>query len=184
MKTHTGHPSLQLAAAMALATIGAAAFARTQPSVAPLNVKPGLWVVIDTIQGSAGSGANGPDTSGMSDSEKKMAASVMKNFQPAQQAPHKDEICIAKDEGTKPLFQPSFPENPKCKRALEKGTADSQDSTFDCAGSPARAGTLHVDRDTDETAHGAGTIDIKSMNATYNFTLTAKWLRAECGKTK
>jgi len=182
MSTPTGNASLQLAAAVAVAAIGAAAFAGTQGSVAPLGVKPGLWVVIDTIQGSSGA-APMPDTSGMSDSEKKMAASMMTKFQQAQ-APHKDEICIAKDDGSKPLFQPSFPENPKCKRALTKGAADSQDSTFDCAGSPARSGTLHVDRDTDETAHGTGTIDIKSANATYNFTFTAKWLRAECGKTK
>jgi hypothetical protein len=181
MNTPTGNASLQLAVAMALATIGAAAFVRTQESAAPLNVKPGLWMVVDTIQGSTGAGPM-PDSSGMSDSEKKMAASMMTKVQQAQ-APHKDEICITKDESTKPLFQPSFPENPKCKRTLDKGNADSQDSTFDCAGSPARSGTLHVDRDTDETAHGTGTIDIKSMNATYNFTLTAKWLRAEC-KTK
>ena len=178
MNTPAGNASLQLAAAIALATIGAAAFVRSQASVAPLNVKPGLWLVTDTIQGSSGA-APMPDTSGMSDTEKKMAASMMQKFQQAQ-APHKDEICLAKGEGTTPLFQPTFPENPKCKRTLDKGTADSQDSTFDCAGSPARTGTLHVDRDTDETAHGTGTIDIKAMNATYNFTLAAKWLRAEC----
>lgn len=183
MNSPNGNASLQLAVAMAIAMIGAAAFVRSQASVVPMDVKPGLWMVTDITQGSSGSGM-GPDTSGMSDAEKKMAASMMKNFQQAQQAPHKDEICIAKDQGAKPVFQPVFPENPKCKRELVKGTADSQDSTFDCAGSTPRAGTLHVDRDTDETAHGTGTIDMKTMNATFNFTFTAKWLRAECGKTK
>jgi hypothetical protein len=182
MNTPAGNASLQLAVAMAIAALGAAAFVRSQASVVPMDIKPGLWMVTDVIQGGGGGSPAMPDTSGMSDAEKKMAASMMNKMQQAQ-APHKDEICIAKDQGTKPVFQPDFPENPKCKRTAVKGSADSQDSTFDCPGSTPRSGTLHVDRDTDETAHGTGTIDMKSMNASYNFTLTAKWLRAEC-KTK
>lgn len=182
MKSPNGNPSLQLALAMAVATIGAAAFVRSQASVVPMDLKPGLWMVTDVIQGSGGGSPTMPDTSGMSDTEKKMAASMMQKMQQAQ-APHKDEICIGKDQGTKPVFQPDFPENPNCKRHAVKGSAESQDSTFDCAGSTPRSGTLHVDRDTDEAAHGTGTIDMKSVNASYNFTFTAKWLRAEC-KTK
>jgi hypothetical protein len=160
---------------MALATLGAAAFVRSQASLVPMDVKPGLWVVIGTTQV-----AGGTDNSGMTD-QQKMAAAMM---QRAQQAPHKDEICITKDQGAKPVFQPSDPQNTKCKRTVVKSTADSQDSTYECTGSSAGTGTLHVDRDADEAAHGTGTMTATAMNMSVNYTFTAKWLRAECGKTK
>lgn len=181
-----------LAFATALSMISAATLVGAQ--VQPMNLKPGLWVVSITRQPPTGpgesgtsAGSGGGNTTSLSDADKAAVAAMAQRLQQLQQlqsSTHKDEVCVAKKQGAKPVFQPPDPKDSKCKRAVVKGTADAQDSTFECSGQAGGVGSMHADRDTDETAHGSGVMSNPDAHITVNFTFTAKWLRADCGKMK
>jgi hypothetical protein len=163
----------------ALATAGVVAVVHAQQSVA-LSVKPGLWEVVSTA--AAGTPPS-VDTPGLSDAQKAQMAAMMQRVQAQQQAPSKERLCVSKD-ASKPVFQPPTPKDTTCSRAIVSGSADAQDSTFECRGQSNGRGETHVDRDTDAAVHGHGTMTIAETHQTVTFTFTGKWVAESCGNVK
>jgi hypothetical protein len=164
--------SVSLFCAGVAAVISAQAF---KPEA--LDVKLGLWTLTGTSQTSGGPKV---DTSKMSDQEKAMVGAMMQQMQRGGSTPQTSRQCVTKDRLTQALFQPEDPKTTKCARTLVAGTAASQDSTFECSGDYAASGKVHMDRVTDESIQGAGTMTVKGQDMNVSFSFTAKWMGEDC----
>ncbi|HUL74380.1 MAG TPA: DUF3617 family protein [Vicinamibacterales bacterium] len=150
------------------------------PRAEPFDIKPGLWTLTANSQISGGPSM---DVSKLSDQEKALLGPMLAQMPQPQNAPTVTRQCVTKEKLTQALFEPESSrvnKDTKCTHTLVTGRSSSQDSTFDCTGSNAGTGTVHVDRVTSESVTGNGTLAAKGQNMNVTFTFTGKWMGDDC----